>query len=377
MRNHLQTSPPGPLSMHGEGERAGSEVPSPRVERGFRGEVDLFKRIPNRWLDALWLIGLALWMLNGYNLVPFHGDEATIIDMSHDYAYLVHERDLDRVLYRDSPPDPSAQELRILNGTVGKMAIGLAWDLAGLSVDDLNDQWVWGAPWDWNLSDGHMPGERLLWAARLSSVLMLVISGWALFAITRLTIPDRLAAYVATAIYATTPAVLLNGRRAMFEGSHLCFALLAVLAAMLLVREQGNPGKRRRRLALWSLLLGILSGFAIASKHTALITVGAVWAAVMLHPLIWPGGGSLRARIVGYNRRRIVRFLVIVDLAVLIFLALNPAWWSDPLTMPGRVRGNARQSCSTGRSALWRLRQPGRTGGGAGQRGVFRPPAVL
>jgi hypothetical protein len=38
-RSHLKTSPPGPLSMHGEGEKAQFEVPSRHVERGFRGEV--------------------------------------------------------------------------------------------------------------------------------------------------------------------------------------------------------------------------------------------------------------------------------------------------------------------------------------------------
>jgi hypothetical protein len=34
------TSPPGPLSTRGEGEKRGPEVPSPYLERGFRGEVN-------------------------------------------------------------------------------------------------------------------------------------------------------------------------------------------------------------------------------------------------------------------------------------------------------------------------------------------------
>ncbi len=290
-----------------------------------------------RLVDVSWLIGLALFMIAGYDVVPFHGDEATVIDMSRDYYYLVQAHDLDKVLYHDPPRDPSAQELRILNGTIGKMAIGIAWDVAGLTVDDLNQQWVWGAPWDWNISDGHMPGERLLHAARLSSVLLLVISAWALFGIARLVTHSRIAAYAASLIYATTPAVLMNGRRAMFEGSHLAFTLLAVLAAVLLVREQGNPDKQRRKLALWSAVFGVLGGFAVASKHTALITVGAAFLAIATDPLIWPGAGSLRQRLLSYNRRRLARFLMIVVLVVLVFLALNPAWWSDPLGMPDRV----------------------------------------
>ena len=175
-----------------------SPVPSPHAERGNRRQhvPSTRWRGESKWdvktgLDRLWLIGLALYILSGYNLVPFHGDESTLTYMSRDYHDLVQARDLDRVLYRDPPRDPAAQELRILNGTVGKMAMGFAWDLAGLTVDDLNEQWVWGAPWEWNVSDGHMPGDRLLRAARLSSALMLVISAWALFGIARLVIPAR------------------------------------------------------------------------------------------------------------------------------------------------------------------------------------------
>jgi 4-amino-4-deoxy-L-arabinose transferase-like glycosyltransferase len=294
-------------------------------------------RMLTRLLDALWLIGLALFMIAGYDVVPFHGDESTIIYMSRDYYYLVKAHDLDSVLYHNPPRDDAEQKLRILNGTVGKMAMGVAWDVAGLSVNDLNDQWVWGAPWTWNIDSGHMPGKHLLDAARLSSVLLLVISGWALFGIARLVTHSRIATYAATAIYATTPAVLMNGRRAMFEGSHLAFTLLAVLAAVLVVREQGSPAKQRRKLVLWSAVFGVLSGFAVASKHTALIAIGAAFLAIAADPLIWRDAGSLGQRLRSYNRRRFARFVLIGVLIGLVFLALNPAWWSDPLGMPGRV----------------------------------------
>ena len=41
MSKGAKTSPPAPHSMHGEGEPAANDFPSPRVERGTRGEVDL------------------------------------------------------------------------------------------------------------------------------------------------------------------------------------------------------------------------------------------------------------------------------------------------------------------------------------------------
>jgi hypothetical protein len=103
------------------------------------------------------------------------------------------------------------------------------------------------------------------------------------------------------------------------------------------VREQGNPGKQRRKLVLWSAVFGVLGGFALASKHTALIAIGAASLAVVTDPLIWRGAGSLRQRIRRYNGRRLARFAMIAVLIVLVFLALNPAWWSDPLGMPERV----------------------------------------
>jgi hypothetical protein len=288
-------------------------------------------------LDIFWLIGLAAYVLIGVAYVPFHGDESTLTYMSHDYYDLVQKRDIDPVLYRDHPRDPSDQKLRIINGTVGKMAMGFAWDMAGLTVKDLNQPWDWGAPWDWNLRDGHKPGDDLLRAARWSSALLLVLGVWALFGIVRLTEPHRIAAYAASALYVTTSAVLLNGRRAMFEGSHLGFALLAVLAATYLVKEQGHPAKTRRKLLIWSALFGALSGVAVASKHTAVITIGVAYLAVITDPLIWPGTATLRQRIRSYNLRRLLRFALIPVLGMLVFLALNPAWWSNPLTMPDNV----------------------------------------
>jgi hypothetical protein len=154
-----------------------------------------------RWLmDGLWLIGLGLYVIAGYNDVPFHGDESTLIFMSKDYYYLVQQHDLDRVLYREPPVNPSEQWLRLINGTVGKMAMGVAWDVAGLHASDINNDWDWGMDWQTNAALGHIPPARLLHAARLSSTLLTVISVWAVFGIARLMARNRLAAYAASLI---------------------------------------------------------------------------------------------------------------------------------------------------------------------------------
>lgn len=362
-------------------------------------------------LDGLLLLALAVYVVAGTTRVPFHGDESTLIAMSRDYHTLVQCRDLDAVLYTESPDDPAMQELRLLNGTVSKLAIGLAWDAAHLTVYDLNDQWMWGfddptGTWDeftYNVAFGHMPDDHLLHVARLPPALLAVLSVWAVFGIARLVSAGRAAAWAASLVYATTPAVLLNGRRAMMEGALLAFSTLSVLAALLLIARlrsraraweqmdtqdeskrgiaavptsplnplskygEGTSSRGFPPLRVWrggaggevklsndatreaflnmfpapggrgpaalTLVFGVMSGLAVASKHPALITVGALFFALALDPWVRPGG-DLRALL---DRRHILRLAAAGGVALLVFLALNPAWWSDPLGMPDRV----------------------------------------
>ncbi len=239
-----------------------------------------------RWLlDSLWLVGLAFYVLAGVDKVPFHGDESTLIFMSRDYHYLVQQHDLDAVLYDPNTDHPTEQNIRMINGTTGKMAMGLAWDIAGLTVDDLNDQWAWGYTPEQNDLLGNRPSDDLLHAARLSSAVLLVISVWAVWGIARLVTRRRWAAYAASLIYVTSPAVLLNGRRAMMEGSQLGFTALAVLVAFWLLRAQ----PRSRRLMAWYTVFGAACGLAVASKHNVLITLGVLFVALALDPLLRPG----------------------------------------------------------------------------------------
>jgi len=175
-------------------------------------------------------------------------------------------------------------------------------------------------------------------AARLSSALLTVISVWAVFGIAWLAARNRPAAYAASLIYVTTPAVLLNGRRAMMEGSQLCFSALVALVAMLILREQARAGQRGRVLAAWYAVFGITGGFALASKHNTLITVGVMGVAVALEPVVLTRvTASVPGRFRDEWKRHLARLVMAGVLAVLAFLALNPAWWSDPLGMPARV----------------------------------------
>ena len=68
----------------------------------------------------LYLGLLVIYILSGADLVPFHGDEATQIYMSRDYAYQFLERDLGKIYFNLNPANPAEQDLRLLNGTVSK-----------------------------------------------------------------------------------------------------------------------------------------------------------------------------------------------------------------------------------------------------------------
>ncbi len=295
---------------------------------------------PTWILPLVWCAALTGYILAGVALVPFHGDEATIIAMSRDYAYQFIDRDLDRIRFNAPGVTAWEQELRLLNGTITKYAIGLSWHLAGFSAADLNEQWDWGADFAYNTANNHMPAPDLLRVSRWPSALFTVVSAIALFALGwRLGGP--LAAYPASALYALNALLLVNGRRAMMEGGWLAFTLLALLAAL----AWANALRTRRRSASgWAALTGFGVGLAIAAKHTAAFGLAGMiagMAAIALGMLLQRRAGPL------------LHLLLIAGLAGLTFYVLNPAWWGDPLGRAAlvlRLRGDllAGQSAAFG-----------------------------
>ena len=315
-------------------------------------------------VDGLWLLLLSAYVLAGAALVPFHGDESTLIYMGRDYHQQVVQGDIDAVRYYDligstqavlAQPDAAHllallrtydkrltdQDLRLLNGTLPKYVYGWVSASMGYTAQTLNEQWLWGAGWDYNVSAGHMPDEALLQRSRLASAMMLAAGVWVLFALGR-AIGGRGTAYLATLYLALSPALLLNGRRAMMESAPLLFGLLVVLVSVLLLKSnlhrggvspnqqsaRGRVMTRPYETALY-VALGILSGLAVASKHTAFITVAAVFFAL----------GSLYAwqgiRQGWRHLNGLLGLLLAGVLSLMVFYALNPAWWGDPLARVG------------------------------------------
>ena len=266
------------------------------------------------WLDALFLAVLAGYILAGTALAPFHGDESTTIWMSRDYGFIFLDGELDRVRYQESPVSATEQHMRLITGSLTKYLIGFSWHLNGYTTAQINEQWDWGADWHYNQTTGHAPDDRLLMLGRWPSALMLAAGVVVLFGIGWM-LGGRGVAYVACLYYALNPALLLNGRRAMFEGGLVLFSLLTVLVAIWLLR------RRSWRAAI---ALGLCSGLALAAKHPAGFTLVAVFGAGMVYS--WQEAD--RWRLVG-------KLVVAATLALLVFCALHPQWWGNPL---GRAR---------------------------------------
>lgn len=283
---------------------------------------------------------LAGYVLAGTAEVPFHGDESTQIYMSRDYAYQFIQHDLNQLTYSDNPTSPTEQQLRLINGTVNKYLIGLAWHINGMSLADINEQWDWGADWNYNQQNNHAPTPALLLSSRWPSSLLLAAGVAVMFALGQ-ALGGRWTPYITSLYYALNPALLLNGRRAMMEGSFIFFSLLVLLVAIWLLQ---HPSLRR------AILLGIVSGFALASKHTAVFTVVAVFAAILFYLMYQSVSSEDDDSVVDYVLLPYLGFAAIATFGV--FFALNPAWWGDPAARAQTVL-QLRQDLLAGQTAAF------------------------
>ncbi len=270
---------------------------------------------------------IGLYILAGCWLVPLHGDEPTVIYTSLDFDAVRHG-DFARLVYRDVPDssDPQAttkQDLRLINGVIARYTFGALWTAAGMSSSQVNDQWLWGADMAFNRANGHVPTDDLLLLCRVGSGLFLWIAAALVFTVGRRA-GGIYTAYLSALIFTLTPAVLLNGRRAMMEGALLCGIALVVYAGQRAASVKSNRAALRSGVGL-----GVAAGLCIAAKHTGAVTVVAVGVAIAVYML-------LRENLRGVRRLLIVGSAASTA-AALVFFALNPAWWGEPLQMPGRV----------------------------------------
>src|SRR5450432_2301818 len=190
----------------------------------------MLRRRDHHFIQATFVGLLILYLLAGIISVPFHGDESTIIHKSRDW-FLLAQGKLAILLYSATPVEPAEQELRLVNGVVSEYSTGLLASLSGLGLHDLPEQWLWGADFDYNQANGHIPASPLLFVARLASALLTAISIALVFAIARW-LGGAGSGYLAATLYTLMPEVLLNGRRAVFEGATLVAVSLVMVGGL-------------------------------------------------------------------------------------------------------------------------------------------------
>ncbi len=273
-------------------------------------------------LDAVWLIVLAVYILGGIAIVPFHGDEAMQMTMSRDYftAFVNHQPHALLV----NPPYQldSPNWLRLINGSVNPHTVGFSLHLAGYIETGLPAIWEWPLSYDENVLRGHRPPQAMLIVSRLPSAIFLALSVIILFGIGR-QMRGRVAAYTASGLYALSPVILLNGRRAMMEGSVLCFGLLAIWLAIMICK--GRDSWR------WWIALGLACGLTLASKHSGIVFVAAALGWVLVGQITkhFP---ILPIRLISHLLGRLMMSLVMM---MIIFIALSPGLWNAPLARLG------------------------------------------
>src|SRR5215510_4151693 len=106
-----------------------------------------------RIADGAYLLALMTFIVAGFRLAPVHGDWGRLA-----FAPPV-ERDTE-------------QYLRLINGTINKTLIGLAWKLSGREVESLPAIYAWEMPLDWNRQQGRVPDDDALHIARWPSTLL-------------------------------------------------------------------------------------------------------------------------------------------------------------------------------------------------------------
>lgn len=282
----------------------------------------------HRLLDGLFVGLLILYTFAAVAITPFHGDESTIIAMSVDFHTLISGHAADLGYHNPAIGDPSLQELRMINGNLSGFGYGLMWTLAGLSVTDLNTQWDWSTDYQTNLAMGHRPSPLLLFVTRLWATFCTSLSIAVMFAIGR-RLGGRRLAWLTALCFTLLPAMLVNGRRANFEGTTLLTTTLALLAAVILAQ------RLRQRSVRWIhwLLFGVACGAAVASKHNSLLILAPLFAGLLIIGLLVSGrrwstvGGLFAAGIIMIG----------------VFFVFNPAWWSLSPELPReilRLRGD-------------------------------------
>lgn len=280
---------------------------------------NLYERL---WV-FVWILILIGYGLIGMASTPFHGDEGMQVYATLDYYTAFVERHPQDLITHPPYIIDSRPHLRLINGSVQRYIAGLVFYIRGYTVEDLPvaPGWNWGLSYEDNVAGGWLPRTDLLNLARGVSMSFFAVSVLAVAGIASL-FHRRIIFYVAPTLYALHPVLLLNGRRAMMEGTMLCFGLLTVWVSLVMIERLERLGWVS---IWWWVGLACCGGLTLASKHTGAIFLLACWTSI---------GITLLLQAKAHWKRSLAHIGLLgmsAGLAVAVFWALSPALWDAPL----------------------------------------------
>lgn len=270
-------------------------------------------------LSAVWIGFLFVFVLLGVPYASYHGDETSHLYNSHDYAILFIDRNPQALLV-DLPIDTEREYLRLADSTIARYSMGLAWHLAGYRQADLpQGNFNWFADYAGNQALGRIPDQHLMVVVRLPSAIFLALSAVVMFGIGYRFGGLKMAFFV-SGLYIFNPVILLNGRRALQEGSLLFFGLLTVLTAIIISQRREN--RTHVPFLLW-VCLTVAAAFTLLSKNNGFVYVAAAFLWVLLPEFSRSGLRSMG--------RTVLSLALSGVFMLLLFVAFSPGLWSDPL----------------------------------------------
>jgi hypothetical protein len=272
------------------------------------------------------LLAITLWrLLPAVDSMPFHRDEARWIGNSallrewrhplgpkwQDEGYPVQYGSLDERNRRRSQPP-----LAMYVFGLGLLAQGRGLPHTGY--------WIMDQDTKWNTEHGNMPSSSEIRAARRTSVVVAALTVIALFFIgSRLT--NRVGGMTGAVLYALHPLTLATSSRALSDPLlALCVALAALAAIWFMMHPTWGRGA----------LLGLALGLGGATKLSPLgvaVGVGVLGVILLVSALLWRETSAPRLRRVG------LRLLIVPAIAGLVFVAVYPYLWTDPIEHTRRM----------------------------------------
>jgi 4-amino-4-deoxy-L-arabinose transferase-like glycosyltransferase len=255
-------------------------------------------------LFSLIYICLAIFLLLGVRLIPFHPDEVSLLYQSRDFEQLFKDpMDLAFQAEREGEKD---QTYRALNPPLPKYVLALGRLAAGYGAKYVKIDWDWSLSWNENIEAGALPETSLLNASRIASTVMVLLSLLVIYLCGKRA-KNEAVGIVAVVLLGMHSLVLLHGRRAMAEGTLIFGIALAILGIL--------EGDRRP----W--LTGIGAAIAASSKMSAIVLAPVGFLSVLW---ITPTFKNLRKKLIRNGLLFLASFLG-------LYFILNPFLWTNPI----------------------------------------------